>query len=90
MADPCPQQPFITALIQAGNLKLAATFIPKASNLLVPRKVELYVKCGMVTRAAEEAFKAKDVKSLQDLREKATGTAAGDIDRMIAQLRPSK
>ena len=44
----------------------------------------------MVTRAAEEAFKAKDVKSLQDLREKATGTAAGDIDRMIAQLRPSK
>jgi hypothetical protein len=85
-------QPFVTALIQAGNPKLAATFIPKASNLPVARRIELYVKCGLVTQAAEEAFKAKDVKSLQDLRGKAAGmaTGSGEIDRMLAQLRPSK
>lgn len=83
-------QPFITALLLAGNPKLAATFIPKATNLTLEKRIELYVKCNMVTRAAEEAFKAKDLKALQELKQKASGPTVGEVDRMIVQLRPRR
>lgn len=50
----------------------------------------MWVKCGMVVKAGEEALKAKDVNSLELLRAKASGPAVGEIDRMINQLRPKK
>lgn len=46
----------------------------------------MWVKCGMVKQAGEEALKAKDRATLEDLRTKASGNAMLDIDRMIAQL----
>jgi hypothetical protein len=42
----------------------------------------------MIIKAGEEAFKAKDVNALEVLRTKASGSAVGEIDRMINQLRP--
>ncbi len=61
----------------------------------------MYVKCGLLTRAAEEAFKLKDVSLLESLRDKiATASssasapgqqgAALEVERMIARLRPGK
>lgn len=50
----------------------------------------MWVKCGMVVKAGEEALKANDVNSLELLRKKASGSAVGEIDRMINQLRPKK
>ncbi len=50
----------------------------------------MWVKCGMVVKAGEEASKAKDVNALELLRSKASGSAVGEIDRMIAQLRPKR
>ena len=44
----------------------------------------------MVVNAGEEAVKAKDVKTLEQLRSRATGSAVGEIDRMINQLKPKK
>ena len=74
----------------AGNTKLASLFVPKCTNLPVEDKVEMWVKCGMIVKAGEEALKAKDFNTLELLRGRASGPAASDIERMINQLRPRK
>lgn len=50
----------------------------------------MWMKCGMVTRAGEEALKAKDLKALENLRVRITGNSVLEIDRMINQLRPKR
>lgn len=50
----------------------------------------MWIKCGMVSKAGEEALKAKDRNMLEELRTKASGNAALDIDRMIAQLQKGR
>ena len=50
----------------------------------------MWVKCGMVTKAGEEALKAKDKNALEELRQKASGNGQLDIDRMIAQLQKGR
>lgn len=48
------------------------------------------MKCGMIVKAGEEAVKAKDLDSLEMLRDKASGQQTGEIERMISQLRPRR
>lgn len=50
----------------------------------------MWVKCGFVNKAGEEALKAKDMDMLEQLRGKATGSQLTEIERMITQLRPRK
>jgi vacuolar protein sorting-associated protein 16 len=50
----------------------------------------MWMKCGMIVKAGEEAMRAKDVNTLELLKGKASGAAVGEIDRMIALLRPKK
>jgi vacuolar protein sorting-associated protein 16 len=50
----------------------------------------MWVKCGMLVKAGEEALKAKDLNSLELLRTKASGAQSTEIERMINQLRPRK
>lgn len=50
----------------------------------------MWVKCGFIVKAGEEAFKAKDVNSLHELKSKATGAAIHEIDRLISQLAPQR
>lgn len=47
----------------------------------------MWVKCGMIVKAGEEAHRARDVDALELLRTKASGSAISEIDRMINQLR---
>jgi hypothetical protein len=49
-------------------------------------RMEMWMKCGMVAKAGEEALKAKDRGALEELRDKAEGQAALDIDRMLKQM----
>ncbi|KAI9882725.1 MAG: Mitochondrial-processing peptidase subunit alpha [Watsoniomyces obsoletus] len=90
--SPIGWEPFATEILSAGNPKLASSFIPKCSN--AEERIDLYVKCGMVLKAAEEAFKIKDVEKLEELRGKVTaGGSSGaggtaEIERMITKLRP--
>jgi vacuolar protein sorting-associated protein 16 len=84
------KQPFYSEVLGAGNTRLASTFIPKCTNVPAFERVEMWVKCGLVVRAGEEALKAKDLNALELLRSKATGQQAGEIERMINQLRPRK
>ncbi len=50
----------------------------------------MWVKCGMMVKAGEEALKAKDLNALELLKSKASGSALADIERMISQLRPKR
>ena len=84
------QQPFYNETLGAGNTKLASTFIPKCTNSTVPERIDMWVKCGMIAKAGEEAVKAKDYNALEDLRGRATGPDAVQIERMINQLKPRK
>ena len=47
----------------------------------------MWVKCGMIVQAGEDALKAKDGNALEVLRTRASGQAAVDIERMINHLR---
>ena len=51
----------------------------------------MWVRCGMPVKAAEEAFRVKDLKRLEALKGKASGNpaAAAEIERMIARLKGS-
>ncbi|KAL2000523.1 hypothetical protein VTN02DRAFT_2963 [Thermoascus thermophilus] len=88
--SPIGWEPFYNEILGAGNTKLASIFVPKCTNLPVADRIEMWVKCGMVVKAAEEAFRAKDVSTLEALRTRASGPAVSEVDRMINQLRPKK
>ncbi len=83
-------QPFFNEIISAGNARLASVFIPKCTGLPVKERIEMWVKCGMIVKAGEEALKAKDMNSLVELKAKASGASVQQLDRMITQLAPSK
>ncbi|EME47796.1 hypothetical protein DOTSEDRAFT_78000 [Dothistroma septosporum NZE10] len=82
--------PFFNEILGAGNPKVASVFIPKCTSLTPAERIEMWVKCGLVTRAAEEALKARDRAALDELRTKASGQGVLEIDRMIAQLQKGR
>ncbi|KAJ5894240.1 Vps16 N-terminal [Penicillium taxi] len=88
--SPIGWEPFYNEVLGAGNTKLSSLFVPKCTNLSVAERIEMWVKCGMIVKAGEEAQKAKDVATLELLRNKASGPAATEIERMINQLRPRR
>lgn len=65
-------------------------YIPKCTALATVERIEMWVKCGMVTKAGEEALKAKDRNALEELRAQASGQAQLDLDRMISQLQKGR
>lgn len=85
--SPIGWEAFYNEILSAGNTKLASSFIPRCTDLPVVDRIEMWIKCGMVAKAGEEALKAKDLNSLELLRTKASGSAASDIERMITQLK---
>ncbi|EEQ31174.1 Vacuolar protein sorting-associated protein 16 [Microsporum canis] len=88
--SPIGWEPFYNEILGAGNTKLASIFIPKCASLTVSERIDMWMKCGMVTRAGEEALKAKDLKALENLRARISGNAVLEIDRMINQLKPKR
>lgn len=50
----------------------------------------MWVKCGMIVKAGEEAVRAKDINALESLRETANGQQLVEIERMLTQLRPKR
>ena len=84
-------EPYFNEVLGAGNTKLAGgVFVAKCTGLTVRERSEMWVKCGMVGRAGEELAKAKDLEGLEELRGKASGSGAVEIERLIAQLRPKR
>ncbi|CUS14045.1 unnamed protein product [Tuber aestivum] len=79
---------FFNECLAAGNTKAASIFIPKCTNLPPADRMDMWVRCGNMVKAGEEAFRAKDANALELLRSKAAGAAALEIDRLLKQLRP--
>ncbi len=81
-------KPFFNLILQAGNARLAAVFIPKCANLEPGAAVTMYEKCGMRVKAAEEAVKAKDAEAWMRLLEAAgKNTPEGrEIERLGTQV----
>ena len=77
-------QPFYNLTLQAGNPRLAAVFIPKCTNLEPGESITMFEKCGMRTKAAEEAVRLKDVDSWERLLEDAgrNTTDGREIERL--------
>ncbi|KAI1457169.1 vacuolar protein sorting-associated protein 16 [Annulohypoxylon moriforme] len=86
--SPIGWEPFFNQILQAGNARLAAIFIPKCTNLEPGASITMYEKCGMRVKAAEEAVKMKDADSWTRLLEAAgKNTPEGrDIERLGAQV----
>jgi hypothetical protein len=84
--SPIGWEPFFNEVLAAGNTRVASVFIPKCTNLTVAERVDMWVKCGLFVKAGEEAFKAKDRALLEDLRSKAGGSAAVEIERLLGML----
>ncbi|KAI9760862.1 MAG: Kinesin [Chaenotheca gracillima] len=86
--SPIGWEPFFNEILSAGNSKLASSFIPKCTTVTPAERIDMWVKCGLVIKAGEEALKAKDATALEELKGKAPGAAAvGEIERMIRQLK---
>ena len=85
--SPIGWEPFVTEILNAGNSRLAGTsFVPKCTGLSARERMELYVKCGMVAKAGEEAVKAKDRDWLEEMRTKVDGRDRAELERMATQL----
>ncbi|OTB07118.1 hypothetical protein M426DRAFT_318147 [Hypoxylon sp. CI-4A] len=69
--SPIGWEPFFNQILQAGNARLAATFIPKCTNLEPGASITMYEKCGMRVKAADEAVKIRDMDSWHRLLEAA-------------------
>ncbi|KAK3333321.1 Vps16, N-terminal region-domain-containing protein [Cercophora scortea] len=82
--SPIGWEPFFNQTLLAGNPRLAAVFIPKCTGLEPGRTIEMYEKCGMRVKAAEEAVKIKDAEAWSRLLESAgRGTTDGrEIERL--------
>ena len=90
--SPIGWEPYFNAILGAGNTRLASLFVPKCTTLTPKERVEMWVKCGMVKKAAEEAYKSKDAKALEDLRGKfgSAGQDGVEIERYIGLLKGKK
>ncbi|KAI8966780.1 vacuolar protein sorting-associated protein 16 [Daldinia sp. FL1419] len=86
--SPIGWEPFFNQILQAGNARLAASFIPKCTNLEPGAAITMYEKCGMRVKAAEEAVKTKDADAWVRLLEAAgKNTQEGkEIERLGAQV----
>lgn len=86
--SPIGWQPFFNGLLAAGNPKLASLFVAKCQGTTSEERIEMWMKCGMVKEAAQEAHKQKDLKTLEELRGKASRPGdAAEVERLINTLR---
>lgn len=84
--SPIGWEPFFNEVLAAGNTRVASIFVPKCTQLTPAERVEMWTKCGLLVKAGEEAMKAKDRALLEELRVKAGGSAAVEIERMLGML----
>lgn len=88
--SPIGWEPFFNECLAAGNTKVAAGFVAKCTGLAYRERIEMYMRCGLVLRAAEEASKAKDAGALEMLRAKAMGRDQMEIERLLNMLKGVK
>lgn len=78
------RKPFFNLTLQAGSPRVAALFVPKCTGLSAGETINMYEKCGMRVKAAEEAVRLKNMEAWGKLLEAAgRGTQEGrEIERL--------
>ncbi|KAB8343224.1 hypothetical protein FH972_022814 [Carpinus fangiana] len=85
--SPIGWEAFFNEVLGAGNSKLAGSvFVPKCTGLTPRERADMYLRCGMIAKAAEEGAKAKDGEFLESLRGKAQGREVAEVERLINVL----
>ena len=84
-------EPYFNEVLGAGNSKLAGVFAAKCTGLEAKERAEMWVKCGMIHKAAEELAKVRDVVGLEALKGKTSDRGVVvEIEKMIGSLRGKK
>jgi hypothetical protein len=78
-------EPFFNEILAAGNTRVASLYVPKCT-VAVKEKVDMWVKCGMLVKAAEEASRAKDRALVEEVRDKSSGSVRGEVERVLAGM----
>lgn len=78
-------EPFFNETLAAGNTRVASLFIGKCT-VGVREKVDMWVKCGLLVKAAEEASKAKDKALVEEVRDKSSGSARVEVERVLGSM----
>jgi len=88
--SPIGWEPFFNEILGAGNTRIAALFVVKCVTLPYKDRIEMFVKCGLIGKAAEEASRARDKEALVELRAKASGKDAQEVERAIKMMEGGK
>ena len=84
-------EPYFNEVLGAGNTKLAGVFVAKCTALTAQERAEMWVKCGLVTRAGEELVKSKDLAGLESLKGRTSDRGqVAEVERMIRGLKPKR
>jgi len=87
--SPIGWEPFFNECLAARSLKVAALFVPKCTHLPAADRMDMWIKCGMLAKAGEEALKVRDLNALEMLRQRAkVQSEIAELERMIAQVKP--
>ena len=85
--SPIGWEAFVEEVAGAGNPRLAGgVFVPKCSGASARERAEMYVRCGMVGKAGEEAVRAKDREFLEELRGRVGEGDRVEVERCVAML----
>lgn len=86
--SPIGWEPFVREVLGAKNLKLAATLVERIMDKEggYQKRVEWWIQCGHVVRAAEEAMRYKDQALVDQVRKKAPEHERAAIERALEQL----
>ncbi|KAF2259375.1 vacuolar protein-like protein sorting vps16 [Lojkania enalia] len=84
--SPIGWEPFFNEVLAAGNSRTASLFIEKCTSLKPEERVEMWVKCGLLVKAGEEAFKVKDRALLEEVRDRCEGAARVEVERLLGML----
>ena len=87
--SPIGWEPFFNECLAARNSGIAALFVPKCTYLPAADRMDMWIRCGMLVKAGEEALKVRDLNALEMLRQRAKlqGEIA-ELERMIGQVKP--
>ncbi|CAK7266598.1 Vacuolar protein sorting-associated protein 16 [Sporothrix epigloea] len=84
--SPIGWEPFFNLVLQAGNSRVAAIFVPKSTGLEPGAAMTMYEKCGLKVKAAQEAVKHRDAEAWTRLLESAgRGTVEGKEIEQLGQ-----
>ncbi|KAG4306374.1 hypothetical protein PORY_000362 [Pneumocystis oryctolagi] len=80
--SPIGYEPFVSECLAAGNKKMAATFIPKCSEITPSFRAELWAKAEDWISAGNEALKFRDFKLFEDLKSKAPANIIKELKKL--------